>query len=257
VPITKRRRFNELSNSEAVWFLPIQRPTGQRFRDIPDNERSTLLFSSEGTQTRIFALSSKINPEQIGRIAGITINAGPFFQRSCVVHVSPTDVNLLDSGTCFTVITKGVLLMTIDGKLIQSISSNEGRPAIVSASIQNPYITIKRADGSCSFFVGDPVSRTITESGIPGLVSHASGDLADVRRNPQSRLSKSLQMTLAYIGLLKHRLRQTPMSTAPRLAPPLKDKDKPPKFNLPRIRSCDCKLRSRQFRRKSLVYRTP
>ena len=98
MPITKRRRFNELSNSEAVWFLPIQRPTGQRLRDIPDNERSTLLFSSEGTQTRIFALSSKINPEQIGRIAGITINAAAFFQRSCVVHVSPTEVNLLDSG---------------------------------------------------------------------------------------------------------------------------------------------------------------
>jgi cleavage and polyadenylation specificity factor subunit 1 len=56
------------------------------------------LFSSEGTQTRIFALSSKINPEQIGRIAGITINAAPFFQRFCVVHVSPTEVNLLDSG---------------------------------------------------------------------------------------------------------------------------------------------------------------
>jgi cleavage and polyadenylation specificity factor subunit 1 len=98
VPITKRRRFNELSNAEAVWFLPIQRPTGQRLRGIPDNERSTLLFSSEGTQTRIFALSSKINPEQIGRIAGITINAAPFFQRSCVVHVSPSEVNLLDSG---------------------------------------------------------------------------------------------------------------------------------------------------------------
>jgi cleavage and polyadenylation specificity factor subunit 1 len=98
VPITKRRRFNELSNAEAVWFLPIQRHTGQRLKGIPDNERSTLLFSSEGTQTRIFALSSKINPEQIGRIAGITINAAPFFQRSCVVHVSPSEVNLLDSG---------------------------------------------------------------------------------------------------------------------------------------------------------------
>lgn len=98
VPITKRRRFNELSNSEAVWFLPIQRHTGQRLKGIPDNERSTLLFSSEGTQTRIFALSSKINPEQIGRIAGITINAAPFFQRSCVVHVSPSEVSLLDSG---------------------------------------------------------------------------------------------------------------------------------------------------------------
>jgi cleavage and polyadenylation specificity factor subunit 1 len=99
VPITKRRRFNELSNTEAVWFLPIQRhtATGQRFKDIPDSQRSTLLFSSEGSQTRVFALSSKVNPEQIGRIANITIIAAPFFQRSCVLHVTPNEVNLLDS----------------------------------------------------------------------------------------------------------------------------------------------------------------
>ena len=98
MPITKRRRFNELSNAEAVWFLPVQRPTGQKFKDIPDSERSTLLLSLERTQTRIFALSSKVNPEQIGRIPGVTINAAVFFQRSCVLHVTPTAITLLDSG---------------------------------------------------------------------------------------------------------------------------------------------------------------
>lgn len=47
---------------------------------------------------QIFALSTKANPEQIGRIAEITMQAAPFFQRSSVLHVSPTQVTLLDSG---------------------------------------------------------------------------------------------------------------------------------------------------------------
>ncbi|WWD06819.1 protein CFT1 [Kwoniella europaea PYCC6329] len=73
IPITKRRRFNELSSSEAVWFLPIDRPSAQKFKDIPDSERTTMLFSTERNATRIFALSNKANPEQIGRIDGQTI----------------------------------------------------------------------------------------------------------------------------------------------------------------------------------------
>ena len=54
---------------------------------------------------------------------------------------------------------------------MQAISSDEGKAAIVSASIHDPYIAIRRADGSCSFFAGEPVSRTITETEIPEIVS--------------------------------------------------------------------------------------
>jgi cleavage and polyadenylation specificity factor subunit 1 len=117
IPITKRRRFNELSNADAVWFLPIQRGVGQKLRNIPEKDRMTMLFSSEAGQTRvssryecgtnkltvyaqIFALSTKATPEQIGRIGTVTISVGAFFGRTCEVHVSPSQVSLLDSGEC-------------------------------------------------------------------------------------------------------------------------------------------------------------
>ncbi len=50
-----------------------------------------------GADVQVFALTSQANPQQIGRIAGTTIHAAPFFQRSCVVQISPTEVALLDS----------------------------------------------------------------------------------------------------------------------------------------------------------------
>nr|XP_018259229.1 protein CFT1 [Kwoniella dejecticola CBS 10117]OBR81387.1 protein CFT1 [Kwoniella dejecticola CBS 10117] len=142
IPITKRRRFNELSSAEAVWFLPIDRPSGQKFKDIPETERTTILFSTERNATRVFALTNKATPEQIGRIDGKTISAAPFFQRSCVMHVTPNEVSLLDN----------------NGKLLQSVSPKSDLPPISSASISDPYVAIRRMDGSVSFFVGDTVN---------------------------------------------------------------------------------------------------
>lgn len=107
---------------------------------------------------------------------------------------------------CFP--SRRIRLMRKDGKMIQTISSNEGRPAIVSASIQDPYIAIKRADGSCSFFAGDPVSRTIAETLIPGLVSHVQTVKLTIRRNPLSKPSKSLRTIVGYIDRSKRKPRQ-------------------------------------------------
>ncbi|WVF65469.1 protein CFT1 [Kwoniella sp. CBS 6097] len=147
IPITKRRRFNELSTSEAVWFLPIERASVQKFKEIPDAERTTMLISTEGNATRIFALSSKAVPEQIGRLGGRTLNAAPFFQRSCAMRATATEITLLD----------------YNGKLVQLVCHLPGLPPIVSASISDPYIVIRRADGSVQFFVGDTVARSVSE----------------------------------------------------------------------------------------------
>ncbi|WVW79420.1 protein CFT1 [Kwoniella bestiolae CBS 10118] len=152
IPITKRRRFNELSSSEAVWFLPIDRPSAQKYKDIRDSEQTTMLFSTERNATRIFALSTKANPEQIGRIDGRTLNAAPFFQRSCVMHVTPSEVTLLDN----------------NGRPIQVICPKSDLAPIMSASISDPYVVIRRKDGNVSFFVGDTVARTVSEGSIGG-----------------------------------------------------------------------------------------
>jgi cleavage and polyadenylation specificity factor subunit 1 len=53
IPINKRRRFNELATADRVWFLPIQRAAGQRLRDVAEEERTTMLLSSEMSQTRV------------------------------------------------------------------------------------------------------------------------------------------------------------------------------------------------------------
>jgi cleavage and polyadenylation specificity factor subunit 1 len=101
IPITKKRRFDQLANANATWFLPIQRPTAQKFKDIPDTELSTILVATDTVQTRIYALSTKATQEQIKRLEEPAINVGTFFQRSSILHVSATQVLLLDQGRCW------------------------------------------------------------------------------------------------------------------------------------------------------------
>ena len=162
IPITKRSKYKELQNTDAVWFLPVQRQGAQRFKHIPDEERTTMLLSSEGSQTRvslsrdliilkadqqIFALSAKPTPEQIGRVSGKTLAAAPFFHRSSVLLFTASQAVLLDS----------------DGKAQQSIDLDTDGSPVVAASISDPYAIIRRADGSVSLLAGDTVARTISE----------------------------------------------------------------------------------------------
>lgn len=151
IPITKRRRVEQLASVNAVFFLPVQRPGAQKFKGIPEAEQTTILFASDGSQTRIYSLSTKSNQDQIGRIGEPTIAAGTFFQRSSIVHVTPSQVFLLDS----------------DAEVQHTICPQSDLAPIVAASIADPYLVIKRADGSITLFVGDSVARTVTQADVP------------------------------------------------------------------------------------------
>ncbi|BEI92713.1 uncharacterized protein CcaverHIS019_0503410 [Cutaneotrichosporon cavernicola] len=150
IPITKKRRFDQLANANATWFLPIQRPTAQKFKDIPDNELSTILVATDTVQTRIYALSTKATQEQIKRLEEPAINVGTFFQRSSILHVSATQVVLLDQ----------------DGEEQQVVCPASDLAPIVSASISDPYVIVRRSDGSVTLFVGDSVGRTISKASL-------------------------------------------------------------------------------------------
>ena len=47
-----------------------------------------------------------------------------------------------------------------DAQLMQELA-NESEHDFVSASISDPYIAIRRADGSVAFFAGDSMERTL------------------------------------------------------------------------------------------------
>lgn len=51
----------------------------------------------------------------------------------------------------------------VDGKRVQLISAEADAAPIVNASVSDPYIAIRRADGRASFFVGDPVERKVSQ----------------------------------------------------------------------------------------------
>lgn len=80
-----------------------------------------------------------------------TINVGTFFQNSSIIHISPSQVQLLDS----------------DANLQHLVCGPSDLPPIVSASIADPYLVIRREDGTVTLFVGDSVERTVAEATLP------------------------------------------------------------------------------------------
>lgn len=96
--------------------------------------------------------------------------------------------------------------LQVDGKIIQTVCPRGDGPKIVNASISDPFVIIRRADDSVTFFVGDTVARTVAEAPIVSEgVSHlpfkfAFGHSADDERLGISRLPGSR-------GLYRHHRR--------------------------------------------------
>lgn len=90
--------------------------------------------------------------DQIGHVPEKTVAVGTFFNRSTIVHVSPTRVLLMDS----------------DAQVQHTVCEPAADiPMIVAASIADPYLVIRRADGGITLFVGDSVARTVSLAPTP------------------------------------------------------------------------------------------
>jgi hypothetical protein len=55
---------------------------------------------------------------------------------------------------------RSIVLYDAEGKIMQEVF-NESEHDIESASISDPYIIIRRVDGSIAFYAGDSMARTL------------------------------------------------------------------------------------------------
>lgn len=152
IPITKRRLFEQLRTAVATWFLPVERVNAPKFKDIPDSEQSTIaVAATQEGYTQIFALSTRKMQERIAEFPEPAIATGTWLRRSRIVLVLPSQVLLLDS----------------NATPVGTICGRSDAPEIVAASIADPYVLIRRADGSVSVFVGDTVEGKWSEAPLP------------------------------------------------------------------------------------------
>lgn len=72
----------------------------------------------------------------------------------------------MDNSESFPLLWSPIADRQVDGKIIQTVCPRGDSPKIVNASISDPFVIIRRADDSVTFFVGDTVARTVGEAPI-------------------------------------------------------------------------------------------
>jgi len=99
----------------------------------------------------------------ITRIPGTTIGAGPFFQRTAILHVMTNAIRVLESGAispffCRRGTATLMSLFRADGterQIIKDADGNMPRPKIRACSISDPFVLIIREDDSIGLFIGE------------------------------------------------------------------------------------------------------
>ena len=100
----------------------------------------------------------------ITRIPGTTIGAGPFFQRTAILHVMTNAIRVLEPGATKTFFKSSWYSHTnpfffhADGterQIIKDADGNMPRPKIRACSISDPFVLIIREDDSIGLFIGE------------------------------------------------------------------------------------------------------
>ena len=96
------------------------------------------------------------------RIPGTTIGAGPFFQRTAILHVMTNAIRVLEPGAALTFLSSWYRhanpFISLDGterQIIKDADGNMPRPKIRACSISDPFVLIIREDDSIGLFIGE------------------------------------------------------------------------------------------------------
>lgn len=82
---------------------------------------------------------------------------------------------------CFWIqVGDGTISLTPDAKVQQVVCPPSDLAPIASASIADPYLVIRRGDGSSTLFVGDSVERKVSEATLPDGVQLPNCQAAEV-----------------------------------------------------------------------------
>ncbi|KAF8816784.1 hypothetical protein BYT27DRAFT_7181242 [Phlegmacium glaucopus] len=151
LPVYTKRKVHAIGGARGFWSLPIRQSvkTSGISYEKPMNpfqaENDTLLLSTDANPSPGFsriATRAKNDISIITRIPGTTIGAGPFFQRTAILHVMTNAIRVLESdGT--------------ERQIIKDADGNMPRPKIRACSISDPFVLIIREDDSIGLFIGE------------------------------------------------------------------------------------------------------
>ncbi|KAF8886806.1 CPSF A subunit region-domain-containing protein [Infundibulicybe gibba] len=149
LPVRTKRRLHPVGGARGMWSLPIRQPikAGGISYERPVNpyqsDNDTLIISTDANPSpglsRIAVRTAK-DVSITTRIPGTTIGAGPFFQRTAILHVMTNAIRVLEpDGT--------------ERQIIKDVDGNMPRPKIRACHISDPLVLILREDDSIGLFI--------------------------------------------------------------------------------------------------------
>ncbi|KAG9227086.1 hypothetical protein CCMSSC00406_0008286 [Pleurotus cornucopiae] len=152
LPSRTKRKLHAIGGARGVWSLPIRqsvKASGISY-ERPANpyhaEHDTLVLSTDANPSpgvsRIAVRSAKTDVAVTTRIAGTTVGAAPFFQRTAVLHVMSNSIRVLEPDGS-------------ERQVIKDLDGNLPRPKIRACSICDPFVLIFREDDSIGLFIGE------------------------------------------------------------------------------------------------------
>ncbi|KAF8191243.1 CPSF A subunit region-domain-containing protein [Pholiota molesta] len=149
LPVNSKRKLHIIGGARGLWSLPIRqsvRASGISYEKAMNpyhTEPDTLILSTDINPSpglsRIATRSNRSDISITTRIPGTTIGAGPFFQRTAILHVMTNAIRVLEPGM----------------QIIKDMDGNMPRPKIRACSISDPFVLIIREDDSIGLFIGE------------------------------------------------------------------------------------------------------
>ncbi|KAJ6588439.1 CPSF A subunit region-domain-containing protein [Mycena capillaripes] len=150
LPIRTKRKLHAIGGARGMWSLPIRQPlktagnTLERAIDPLQAENDSLIISTDVNPSpglsRLAHRGPKNDVTISVRIPGTTIGAGPFFQRTAILHVTTNAIRVLEpDGT--------------ERQIIKDVDGSMPRPKIRACSISEPYVIVIREDDSIGMFI--------------------------------------------------------------------------------------------------------
>ncbi|KAF8555471.1 hypothetical protein OG21DRAFT_1496241 [Imleria badia] len=153
LPIRTKRKLHVLGGARGIWSIPVRqshRVNGTSYEKTSGGlfagENDSIVISTDANPSpgvsRIATRAAKTDLAIPTRIPGTTVGAGPFFQRTAILHVMTNAIRVLEpDGT--------------ERQIIKDMDGNMPRARIKACSICDPFVLILREDETIGLFIGE------------------------------------------------------------------------------------------------------
>ncbi|KAF8119582.1 CPSF A subunit region-domain-containing protein [Boletus edulis] len=153
IPVRTKRKLHVLGGARGIWSIPVRqshRVNGTSYErtggGLFAGESDTIVISTDANPSpgvsRIATKAAKTDLAIPTRIPGTTVGAGPFFQRTAILHVMTNAIRVLEpDGT--------------ERQIIKDMDGNMPRARVKACSICDPFVLILREDETIGLFIGE------------------------------------------------------------------------------------------------------